>query len=88
MEEGIVLAKKPRIHSQQHDIEPRIAREWGLFHEESACKAYEHVASHTQHKLELVLKGFLISKSKPFLDASLDNINQCHCSGGCPNKLV
>jgi len=48
----------------------------------------QRVASHTHHKLEPVSKRFLISKSKPFLGASLDNIQQCQCSDGCPNKVV
>ena len=86
--EDIALAKTPHIHSQQPETEPQNAREWGLFHEESARKAYQRVASHTHHKLELVSKGFLISKSKPFLGASLDNIQKCECSSGCPNKVV
>ena len=86
--EDIALAKKPHMHSQQQEMEPQNAREWGLFHEESARKAYQRVASHTHHKLELVSKGFLISKSKPFLGASLDNIQQCQCSDGCPRKAV
>lgn len=60
----------------------------GLFHKKSARKAYQHVASHTHYKLELVSKGFLNSKSKPFFDASLDNIQKCQHSDGCPNKVV
>ena len=80
--EDITLAKTPHIHSRQPETEPQNAREWGLFHEESARKAYQRVASHTHHKLELVSKGFLISKSKPFLGASLDNIQKCECSSG------
>lgn len=35
--EDIALAKRPHMHSQQQEIEPQNAREWGLFHEESAC---------------------------------------------------
>ena len=87
--EDIALAKTPaNMDAQQQKTEPQNAREWGLFHEESARKAYQRVASHTHHKLELISKGFLISKSKPFLGASLDNIQQCQCSDGCPNKVV
>ena len=86
--EAIALAKTPHIHSKQQERETQNAREWGLFHEESARKAYQRVASHTHHKLELVSKGFLISKSKPFLGASLDNIQKCQCSDGCPYKVV
>ena len=80
--EDIALAKIPHM---QQKIEPRNAKEWGLFHEGSARKAYKRVASNAHHKLELVLKGFLISKSKPFLGASLDNSK---CSDGCPKKVV
>ena len=83
--QDIALPKTPHV---QQKVEPQNAREWGLFHEESARKAYQRVASHTHHKLQLVSKGFLISKSKPFLGASLDNIQQCQCSDGCPNKVV
>ena len=43
---------------------------------------------HSHHKLELVSKGFLISKSKPFLAASLDNIKKSQLFDGCPNKVV
>ena len=85
--EVIALAKTPHTHPQQQEMEPQNTREWGLFHEESARKAYQRVASHIHHKLELVSKGFLISKSKPFLGASVDNIQQCQCSDGCPNKV-
>ena len=87
--EDIALAKTAHIHiSQQQKVEPQNAREWGIFHEESARKAYQRVASHTYHKLELISKGFLISKSKPYLGASLDNIQKCQCSDGCPDKVV
>ena len=49
---------------------------------------FQRVPSYTHHKLELVSKGFLISKSKPFLGASMDNIQRCQCSDGCPNKVL
>ena len=86
--EEIASSKTPYIPSAQQEREPQNAREWGLFHEESARKAYQRVASHTHHKLELVSKGFLISESKPFLGASVDNIQTCQCSNGCPLKVV
>ena len=60
----------------------------GLFHEESACRAYQRVDSHTHHKLELVSQGFIISKIKPFFSVSVDNIQKCQCSNGCPNKVL
>ena len=67
---GLVKSFPPPI---QEEREPRNAREWGSLHEKSAQKAYQRVASHTHHKLKLIPKGFLISPSKPFLDASVDN---------------
>ena len=73
---------------KQKTMEPQNAREWGLFHEESARNAYKRVAIHTHHKLELIAKGFLISKSKAFLGASVDNIQKCQCSKGWPNTVV
>ena len=85
--EAIALPKAPHIHPRQPEVEPQNAREWGLL-QESACQAYQHVASHIHHKLELAAKGFLISKSKPFLGASVDNIQKCQCSDGCPFKVV
>ena len=84
----IVLPESPHSCGQNQEVEPQNPREWGLFHEESARRAYQRVASHTHHKLELVSKGFLISKSKPFLGASVDNIQRCQCSDGCPNKVL
>ena len=82
---GLVTSCPPPI---QEEREPQNAREWGLLHEESAQKAYQHVASHTHHKLKLIPKGFLISPSKPFLGASVDNIQKCQCSDGCPVKGI
>ena len=72
----------------KEEREPQNAREWGLLHEESARKAYQRVASHTHHKLKLIPKGFLISQSKPFLGATVDNIQKCQCSDGCPVRVV
>ena len=83
-----MLPESPHGCGQNQEVEPQNPREWGLFHEESARRAYQRVASHTHHKLELVSKGFLISKSKPFLGASVDNIQRCQCSDGCPNKVL
>ena len=69
-----MLSKSPHSGGQNQEMEPKNYREWRLFHEESARRAYQRVASHNHHKLELVSKGFLISNSKPFLGASVDNI--------------
>ena len=82
---GLVKSCPPPI---QEEREPQNAREWGLLHEESARKAYQRVAGHNHHKLKLIPKGFLISRSKPFLGASVDNIQKCQCSDGCPVRVV
>ena len=87
--EAIAFAKaRTHIYSKKQELEPQNARQWGLIHEESARRAYQRVASHTHHKLELVSKGFLISKLKPFLGASLDNIQKCQCSDGCSDTVT
>ena len=77
-----------QLWSKSRSQEPQNPRERGLFHEESTCGAYQQVASHTHHKLELVSKGFLILKIKPFLFTSVYNIQKCQCSDGYPNKVV
>ena len=84
-ESGLVKSCPPPI---QEEREPQNAREWGLLHEESAGKAHQRVASHTHHKLKLIPKGFLISPSKLFLGASVDNIQKCQCSDGCSVRVV
>ena len=45
-------------------------------------------ASHTHHKLELVSKGFLISKSKPFPPCQCGQCSDGQCSDCCPNKVL
>ena len=67
---------------------PQNAREWWLFYEGRARTTYRRIASHTHHKLELVARGFMILKSKPFLGASLDNIQKCQGSEGCLDSVV
>ena len=84
-ESGLVKSCPPPI---QEEREPQNVREWGLLHEGSAPKAYYHVASHTHHKLKLIPKGFLISPSKLFLGASVDNIQKCQCADGCSVRVV
>lgn len=61
---------------------------WGLTHEASARDAYFRVERHKHHKMKLVSKGFLISKKRKFLGASLDNIRTCQCSTNCPDVVV
>lgn len=62
IKEDIALADTSNSFSATGN-ETTNARDWGLFHEESACRVHQHVSNHTHHKLELVSKGFLISKS-------------------------
>ena len=40
------------------------------------------------YKVKLVKKGFLISKKKPFMGASVDNIRSCECTCECKDVLV
>ena len=82
---GLLKTCPPLI---QQEREPQNDREWGLLHEESARKAYQRVVSHTHHKPKLVPKGIVIFPSKPFLGASVHNIQKCQCSDGCPVRVV
>ncbi|CAB3988835.1 Carboxypeptidase D [Paramuricea clavata] len=62
-------------------------RDWGLVKEE-ARKCYMYVAGRQHHKIRLERKGFQISKKKPFLGASVDNIRNCKCSPDCGITVV
>jgi hypothetical protein len=46
------------------------------------------VQKHLHYKVKLVKKGFLISKKKPFMGASIDNIHSCECACECKDVLV
>ncbi|KXJ08857.1 hypothetical protein AC249_AIPGENE14738 [Exaiptasia diaphana] len=70
------------------NTDPMDPRTWGLVHEQTARKAYRHVQNQLHHKLELIPTGFMISKEKQFLGASLDDIQQCQCNSGCPDIVV
>jgi hypothetical protein len=67
--------------------QPNNARDWGLKHEESARCAYYRVEKKQHHDMKLVSKGFLISSSKPFVGASVDNVRTCSCKD-CRSVLV
>ena len=56
--------------------------------EDSARKGYFKVESKKHNKLSLISKGLLISKSKPMLGASVDNIRTCRCNEGCEDVVV
>lgn len=47
--------------------DPRNPKQWGLRHESSAHQSYLKVECKKHHKLTLVSKRFLISKSHPFI---------------------
>ena len=67
---------------------PQNPRDWGLKHEESARLSYYKVECKKHHKLSLIAKGFLPSRKKPFVGASVDNIRTCCCEGNCPDVVV
>ena len=60
----------------------------GLVKEEESRKCYMYVAGRQHHKIHLERKGFQISKKKPFLGASVDNIRSCKCSPDCGITVV
>ena len=68
----------PTIHKTIAE-NPENPRDWGLKHEESVRQAYMHVQNHVHHKVRLENHGFVISKDKPFLVASVDNVTNCEC---------
>ncbi len=63
-------------------------RDWGLKHEDSARQSYYKVESKKHCNLSLVSKGLLVSKIKPFLAASVDNIRRCGCAENCEEVVV
>jgi hypothetical protein len=63
-------------------------RDWGLKHENSARQSYYKVECKKHCKLSLVSKGLLISKKKPYVAASTDNIRSCSCAENCPDVVV
>ncbi len=68
--------------------QPKNPRDWGLKHEATARMDYKRVTSKQHRKLKLESKGFMISKEKPFIGASVDNIRHCACEEGCPAVVV
>jgi hypothetical protein len=65
---------------------PQNLRDWGLKHEDSARNSYLRVQKHLHYKVKLVKREFFISKAKPFMGASVDNIQSCECE--CKDVLV
>ncbi len=54
--------------------DPNNSLDWGLKHESSARKANYRTEGQKHHQFSLLSKGLMISKQKPFLGASPDNI--------------
>jgi hypothetical protein len=71
------IVSKPFYCSKKCSREPNNPRDWGLLKEEEARKCYKSVAGKQHNKIRLERKGFQISKKKPFLGASVDNIRSC-----------
>lgn len=67
---------------------PTNPMQWGLKQEESARDSYLRTERRKHNKMQLSAKGFVISKRKPFLGASPDNIRSCKCKHGCQNVVV
>ena len=76
------------VNNKSTPITAENPRDWGLKHEDTACKSYCNVESKKHCKLTLVNKGLLISKKKPYLAASVDNICSCSCADNCPDVIV
>ena len=74
--------------SKESVIEPNNPRDWGLKHENSARESYLRVQNHLHHKVKLTSRGFVISKSKPFIGASVDDVRSCECVQNCDRVIV
>ncbi|CAB3980242.1 Carboxypeptidase D [Paramuricea clavata] len=72
-------------HKEETATNPR---DWGLKHKNSARQSYCKVECKKHSKLSLVSKGLLISKKKPYVAASTDNILSCSCAENCPDVVV
>ena len=65
--------------SKEPVIEPNNPRDWGLKHENSARESFFPIQNHLHHKVKLTSRGFVISKSKPFIGASVDYLYLLIC---------
>jgi hypothetical protein len=68
--------------------EPKNPLEWGLKHEDSAREAYYRIEASKHQQPSLLSKGFMISRNKPFLGGSPDNITHCKCTPPCKSIVV
>ena len=83
-----LTGNKASQHIRQVPKDPRNASDWGLKHESSARKAYYRTEAQKHHQLSLLSKGLMISKQKPYLGASPDNITTCKCKPPCKSVVV
>lgn len=83
------IVSKPTFNLQATlPDEPINPRDWGLKKEEEARKCYSLVAGKQHYKFKLNHRGFLISKKKPFMGASIDDLRSCECARICGNAVV
>ena len=82
------IATEPKRIVKTIANNPFTPQNWGLKHEESAKDSYLRVQKHLHYNAKLVKMGFLISKKKPFMGASADNIRICECARDCKDTLV
>ena len=83
------LTQQKDVSARQNITEdPKNPLDWGLKHEESARKAYYRLESSKHNQLSLISKGLMISKTRPFIGASPDNITSCKCTPLCERILV
>ena len=85
---SMVSNRLPPINSGIIPENPQNPREWGLKHEQRARNAYMHTQNHVRHKLWLKNHGFIISKYKPVLGASVDNVRGCEYVSNCKRVVL
>ncbi len=84
-----LLTEQKDVAIRQHIVDnPKNPLDWGLKHEESARKAYYRLQASKHKQLSLISKGFMISKTMPFLGAGPDNITSCKCTPECDSVAV
>ena len=85
------IATKPArkvITHQSLPNNPTNPRDWGLKKEKEAMKSYSMVARKQHYKFNLEHKGFMISKRRPFMGASVDALRTCECLASCGSAVV
>ena len=83
-----LISNKATQPIRQVPKDPKNSLDWGLKHESSARKAYYATEGQKHHQFSLLSKGLIISKEKPYLGASPDNITTCKCKPPCKSVVV